>query len=267
MPNKMRIVRTSEGPCLFCLRKDVVFDDEHLPPESVVGAAARVLVNWVCQCCNGRLSREDAYFANHYHGALARSLQAVRGKKGRGAGVQRKDVEAKYDPATNTARLRLKRTLNTKAASPEFLRSGVGRVELECRTLDPRRLGRSLAKIGLETLACYTPAVVHESRFDKIREYALGLGGLTFLPYALGVSRDSPGVRLCEIQFEGEDRWVAVALIALPLVSYAVQLSDFDDLHPLWHVAQFAGMIFDQDATPTRRVRLNLELRDMRGRS
>jgi len=121
--------------------------------------------------------------------------------------------------------------------------------------------------MGLETLVCHTPAVVLESRFDGIREYALASGGLTFLPYALGVSRDSPGVRLCEIQFEGEDRWVAVALIALPLVSYAVQLSDFDDLHPLWHVAQFAGMIFDQDGARTRRVRLNLELRYMRSRS
>ncbi len=262
----MRIVRREPGPCLFCGRLDVEFRDEHLPAESLVGAAATVLVNWVCGLCNSRLSREDVYFASHYHGAIGRPLHAIRGKKGKGARVQRKDLAAQYDPTTNTSRLRVKGRLPARRISAEFLESGIGRVELECRNTDPKRLGRCLAKMALEVLACNKPDVVHETRFDPIRDYAFAQGSLAFLPYALGPSTDTLGPRLCEIKFEDEDQWVPIALITLPVVCYAVQLSNFEDLHPLWHIAKFGGMVFDEDGGRTRRLRLNLELRDMRDR-
>jgi hypothetical protein len=126
--------------------------------------------------------------------------------------------------------------------------------------IDPRRLSRCLAKMALETVAWQKSGDALDERFDAVRDYALGIGQLSFLPYALGAPFDDQPARFWEIQFTGQTGWVAGALITLPGASYAVQLSDLDDLNPLWNFARWTGMTFDDAGTRTRRVRFRLNM-------
>lgn len=256
----MIVLRTTPGPCLFCRREAVTFTREHLPPESVAGAAAVELLGWVCAGCNNGFSSDEVYFASHYHGAEAGVLQQVTAKRWRGARVQRADLNARYHVRSNTATMRLKRPLKPGQALPEFRATGIGSMDIEPRMIDAQRLSRCLAKMALETLAWQKPGDALEDRFDAVRDYARGGSQLAFLPYALGASRDRLGARLWEIQLNGQTGWVAGALITLPGASYAVQLCDLDDLSRLWNFARLNGMIFDDAGTRTGRVRFSLNM-------
>jgi hypothetical protein len=264
--NPKTFKRPVKGPCIFCGLENALFTEEHLPPETVAGEKAVVLVDWVCAKCNVRFSIEDEYFAKHYHGSIGRVVYGVVGKKRKGAEVARKDIWAKFQPNINTVQLRIKgaKKRNNLLKQLESLdkRQSI-EIEFEKRTVNTRRLGQCLAKMALETLACYASEKVLEPQFDLIRRYAFGNGPLRVLPFALGNPRGKIGVNLCDIKFDGSDKRVLVSLIFLPAAFYAVQLSDYDDLHPLWHVAKLFEMVFDEDGKRTRKFALsaNFEFR------
>jgi hypothetical protein len=242
----------------------VDFSREHLPPESIVGKKAVELLDWVCSTCNGDFSKEDEYFATNYHGAVSRPIQTIIGKKRKGAVVARKDLEVRYRPSINTIQFALKRKPKAgelDAANPDLASREVGQLEIERREVNPRRLGRCLAKMALETVAYLKPQVIQQPELNPIRQYARGRGPLQFLPYALGASKGALGVKLCDIRFEGKAHEVMVALLYLPGVLYAVQLSEHEDLHPLWHVAQWLNLIFDEDGSRTRKVEVLMTMR------
>lgn len=255
----MIISRTAPGPCLFCRQAGVRFNREHLPTESVAGCASVELHGWVCVGCNVRFSVDEVYFASHYHGAEAGALLGVTGKRWRGALIERTDLVARYNTRMNTATMLLKRP--PAQASFEFRETGIGSLDLAPRVIDAQRVSRCLAKMALETVAWQKPDSAFDEGFDAVRDFALRRGVLTFLPYALGAPFDDQPCRFWEIQFTGETSWVAGALITLPAVSYAVQLTELADLNPLWNFARLTGMTFDQAGTRTRRVnfRLNME--------
>ncbi len=250
------IKRLAKGPCVFCRRGNVPFTKEDLPPETVVGEKAMILVDWVCGECNNKFSVEDDYFAKHYHGAVGRVVYGVTVKNRKGAQVDRKDFWGKFQLDLNTVQFQIK----TKKERDDLLRDldlvekrQPTRIEIENRVVNTRRIGKCLAKMALEALACYAPETALAARFDPIRRYACGRGPLKFLPFALGNPKGEIGVRLVDVKFDGSDKRVPVSLIFLPAASYAVQLSDYDDLHPLWHVAKFFKMIFDEDGKRTQR--------------
>jgi hypothetical protein len=215
--------RDTEGPCIFCLRSDVTFSKEHLPPETLVGKDAVILVNWVCSGCNSKFKKEDEYFSKHYHSAICRTIYPIVGKKGRGAEVQRKDLEAKWQPKNKTVKFVLKRKPRPgeiEAANPHSAHDRIGHLTIEeDREVNTRRLGKSLAKMALETVAYLQPTAVLQPALDPIRQYAQGRRNqLSFLPYACGESRGNLGVDLAEIKFEGDPSEVLVALLYVPQV-------------------------------------------------
>lgn len=252
----------TERPCLFCQRRGVQFSKEHLPPECLAGSKSVLLLNWVCSDCNVKFSVEDQYFAQRYHGAVGRIIQRVVAKKGKGAEVARADLWAKYRPRRNTIQIKFKRKpKNHELSNLDSINGGLGQLELEKREVNSRRLGRCLAKMSLETVAHFRPEAAQNPKLRNLRMYALGRGKLKFLPFALGASRGRTGVRLCDIKFDDTDSSIMVSLIYLPLVVYAVQLSHHEDLHPLWHISQWLGLIFDEDGNRTKKLRVHMDLR------
>ena len=155
----------------------------------------------------------------------------------------------------------LRRLLKPGQVSSEFQETGTRSLDIARRVIDAQRLSRCLAKMALETVAWQKPEDALDGRFDAVRDFALGQGQLSFLPYALGAPFDEPRARFWEIQFTGQTGWVAGVLITLPGASYAVQLSELSDLNLLWNFARLTGMTFDDAGTRTRRVsfRLNME--------
>ena len=170
----MIIVRRTTGPCLFCRREDVRFTREHLPTESVAGAASVELLGWVCAGCNVRFSTDEVYFASHYHGAEAGALLQVTGKRWRGACVERIDLIARYNNRTNTTTMLLKRPLKPSQTSPEFRTTGIGSLDTAPRVIDAQRLSRCLAKMALETVAWQKPEDALDERFDAVQDFAQG---------------------------------------------------------------------------------------------
>jgi hypothetical protein len=255
----IRVERPNKGPCIFCLKSGVKFNKEHLPPENIAGEKSIELVNWVCSVCNGEFSKEDGYFGKYYHGAVCRLIERVTVKKGEGASIARKDLEAKYHPEINTIRFYLKRRPKPgeiEAANPELSPSGIGQVILEeSREVSPRRLGKSLAKMAIETVAYLKPQAVLQADLNPIRKYARGQGPLKFLPYARGASQGTIGVKLCDQIIFGDEVFdVLVALLYLPGTAHAVQLSNHNDLFPLRYIAQGLGFILDEDGRRTKKA-------------
>jgi len=257
--------RESEGPCIFCLESNVTFNKEHLPPETLVGNNAVILVNWVCSECNSKFKKEDAYFSTHYHGAVCRPIQTIVGKKGRGAEVQRKDLQVKWRSDIKGIHILLKRKLKVgelEEANPHSAPDKIGHIILEEeRDVNPRRLGSSLAKMALETVAYLKPTAVLQPALHPIRHYAKGRRNeLSFLPYACGESRGILGVNLAEIKFEDEPAEVMVALLHVPVIVYAVQLSDHANLLPLAVIAQAFQLFIDHDGSRIKKTSVSLKI-------
>ena len=214
------VKRITKGLCIFCLKSNVIFNKEHLPPENISGKNAIELVDWVCSSCNSKFKKEDEYFGKNYHGSVFRVLQTIIGKKGRGVAVERKDIEAKYHPDSKTIKICLKRNPKPgeiEAANPESSPANIGHIVIEeGRAVNPRRLGKCLAKMALETVACLNPdpVAVLQPTLHPIRQYAQGQQGqIEFLPYAYGASSWKPCVQLTDVKFAGELSEVMVALL------------------------------------------------------
>jgi hypothetical protein len=254
--------RPAKGPCIFCLRENVPFEgEEHLPPESIVDRRCYVLIDWVCSPCNEKFSVEDKYFGTHYHGAAARALYSIVGKRGKGAEVALKELWAKFQPKLNTVQLRL-RTSKTKDQLLSELSNLDNRqpttIELNNRITSTRRLGRCLAKMALETVVCTKPEIIFTPELEAVRAYAHGRGKLKYLPFTVGVSQGRYGAALFAPDSIG--RSAPVALIWIPASVYAIQVSDFDDLRPLRTVAETMGLVLDDTGNRTTNWRLNLKL-------
>ena len=197
---------------------------------------------------------------------MGRVIHGMIGKKRRGAEVARKDILGKFQPAINTVQIRFKEKLNESQEHlmNDLKTAGKTRIKMEDRSINTRRLGRCLAKMAVETVAYLKPDAIAGPDLESIRRYALGQGPLKFLPYALGSSKGQLGVKLAEIAFSNEPKRVLVSFIYLPLCVYAVQLTNHEDLHPLWHVSKLYKMIFDENGNRTKKFTLymNLELGD-----
>jgi hypothetical protein len=255
--------RLEKGPCIFCRRENVPFtEEEHLPPESIVDRRCYVLVDWVCDHCNNELSVEDEHFGKHYHGSAGRIFYAIIGKKGKGAEVALKEFWGKFRPKINMVQLKI-----TTRKKREQLLSELSNLdnrqatilELSKRTINTRRLGRCLAKMALETVACVKPEIVLNSELDALRDYARGRGKLKFLPFAVGVSKGVYGAGMW-LPESTERSYAPVALIWIPASVYAIQLFDFDDLRPLQTVAESMGLVFDDTGKRTENTGLNINL-------
>ena len=255
--------RSAKAPCIFCHRKNVPFSEEHLPPESIVGKCGYLLVDWVCTRCNNRLSVEDKYFGTHYHGSLARALYGITGKKSKGAEVALKDFRGKFQQKINTVQLKIRTTKKKYAplSEPAALdKREATTIEANKRAINTRRLGRCLAKMAIETLACVKPEIVFSSALDDVRNYALGRKTkLKFLPFALGVSKGRYGTGLYLPESTARVN-APVALIWIPASIYAVQLFKFDDLLPLRTVAESMELIVDETGKRTENLTLNINL-------
>jgi hypothetical protein len=240
----------------------VPFSEEHLPPEHIVGKRGYVLIDWVCMDCNNRLSVEDKYFGSHYHGSLSRVVYGVVGKKSKGAEVALNGFWGKSQPKINTIQLQLKTTKKKGALLRELAamdkRQAVT-INIGKRTINKRRLGRCLAKMAIETVACAKPEMVFCSALDDLRDYALGRGKLKFLPFALGVSKGRYGVGLY-LWKPPNATTPPVALIWIPGSTYAVQLFDFNNLLPLRTVSKAMGLVLGDSGRRTDELTFNITL-------
>jgi hypothetical protein len=190
-------------------------------------------------------------------------LYSIIGKRGRGAEVALKEFKAKFQPKINTVQLQIK-TNKTKEQLLNELSTLDKRqpttVELGTRTINTSRLGKSLAKMAIEIVACTKPEIVLNPELDAVRNYALGRGKLKFLPFAVGVSKGVYGAELFLPDAVNHHSYAPVALIWIPASVYAIQLFDFDDLQPLRTVAQSKGLVFDENGKRSENAALNLNL-------
>jgi hypothetical protein len=115
--------------------------------------------------------------------------------------------------------------------------------------------------MALETVAYLKPTAVLQPALDPIRQYAQGhRNQISFLPYACGASRGKLGVELTDVKFEGEPSEFMVALLHVPGIVYAVQLSDHSNLLPLVVIAQAFQLFIDPDGSRTKKSKVSLDI-------